>query len=124
MPAQLKTTFSAICTALKSTDMLLTMGPATTNNLDAETVNKHFDIITFQMYYSTSLPEEFINYGISPDAFAYGAKFESHFQTAAEAYKQMQTYGFKTVTTWRLNSTYYINEQDEQLFLSKLVKGN
>jgi hypothetical protein len=123
-PAQFKTTFSAVGPALKSADMLLTMGPATTNNLDAETVNKHFDIIAFQMYYSTSLPEDFINYGISPDAFAYGAKFESHFQTATEAYKQMQTYGFKTVTTWRLNSTYYINEQDEQLSLSKLVNGN
>ena len=101
--------------------MLLTMCPATTSNLDAETVSDHFDIIAFQMYYSTELPEEFINYGIRPDAFAYGAKFESGFQTAAAAYEQMQTYGFKAVTTWRLNSGNYIYEQDQQLALSKLV---
>ena len=100
------------------------MGPATTNNLDAQTVNEHFDIIAFQMYSSTSLPGEFVNYGVSPDAFAYGAKFESEVQTAANAYEQMQTYGFKAVTTWRLNSGNYIYEQDQQLSLSKLVKGS
>jgi hypothetical protein len=122
--AQFKTTFSAVGSALKDAGMLLTMGPATTNNLDAQTVSEHFDIITFQMYYSTSLPEEFVTYGISPDAFAYGAKFESEFQTAADAYAQMQTYGFKAVTTWRLNSGNYIFEQNEQLSLSKLVKGS
>ena len=122
--AQFKTTFSAVGPALKDAGMLLTMGPATTNNLDAQTVNEHFDIIAFQMYSSTSLPGEFVNYGVSPDAFAYGAKFESEVQTAANAYEQMQTYGFKAVTTWRLNSGNYIYEQDQQLSLSKLVKGS
>lgn len=122
--AQFKTTFSAVGPALKDAGMLLTMGPATTNNLDAQTVSEHFDIIAFQMYSRTSLPGEFINYGISPDAFAYGAKFESDFQTAANAYKQMQIYGFKAVTTWRLNSGNYIFEQDQQLSLSKLVKSS
>ncbi len=130
--AQFKTTFSAVGSALKAAGMLLTMGPATTNNLHAETVNNHFDIIAFQMYYSSSLPEEFVSYGIRPDAFAYGAKFEANgpsspdgtgMQTAPEAYEQMQTYGFKAVTTWRLNSQNYIFEQDQQLALSKLVKG-
>lgn len=120
--AQFKTTFSVVGPALKDASMLLTMGPATTNNLDAQTVSEHFDIIAFQMYYSTSLPGEFVNYGISADAFAYGAKFESNFQTAADAYKEMLTYGFKAVTTWRLNSKNYIFEQDQQLSLSKLVK--
>jgi len=120
---QFKTTFSAVGPALKSAGMLLTMGPATTNHLDPQTVNEQFDIIAFQMYYSTSLPEQFVNYGISPDAFAYGAKFESDYQKAPEAYSQMQKYGFKAETTWRLNSSNYIYEQDQQLILSGLVKG-
>jgi hypothetical protein len=127
--AQFKTTFSAVGPALKSAGMLLTMGPATTDNLDPQTVNDHFDIIAFQMYYSTSLPLEFVGYGIVPDAFAFGAKFEDGqsgpngpgFQTAAQAFKMMQTYGFKAVTTWRLNSENYIFEQDQQLALSQLV---
>jgi hypothetical protein len=131
--AQFKTTFSAVGPALKKAGMLLTMGPATTNNLDAETVNEHFDIIAFQMYSSTSLPGDFVSYGIHPDAFAYGAKFEAGepstptgpgVQTATQAFQQMQTYGFKAVTTWRLNSQNYITEQDSQLALSKLVRGS
>jgi hypothetical protein len=131
--AQFKTTFSAVGPALKAAGMLLTMGPATTSNLDADTVNSQFDIIAFQMYYSNDLPGEFVKYGISPDAFAYGAKFEADgpgvatspgFQTAAEAYQGMQTYGFKAVTTWRLNSQNYITEQDSQLELATLVKGS
>ncbi len=133
--AQFKTTFSAVGPALKNAGMLLTMGPATTNNLDAQTVNEHFDIIAFQMYSSTSLPGQFVNYGIKPDAFAYGAKFEASeavknptgkekgVQSATEAFGEMSTYGFKAVTTWRLNSQNYIFEQDQQLALSKLVKG-
>jgi hypothetical protein len=130
--AQFKTTFSAVGPALKAAGMLLTMGPATDNNLDAQTVNEHFDIIAFQMYSSTSLPGTFVSDGINPDAFAYGAKFEADHpstpngqghQTATDAYQQMQTYGFKAVTTWRLNSQNYIFEQDQQLELSKLVKG-
>lgn len=131
--AQFKTTFFAVGPALKAAGMLLTMGPATTHNLDPQTVNEHFDIIAFQMYSSTSLPGEFVSCGIRPDAFAYGAKFEAPgpstpcgagVQTAAEAFEQMQTYGFKAVTTWRLNSENYITEQDQQLALSKLVKGS
>jgi Glycosyl hydrolases family 18 len=131
-PAQFKTTFSAVGPALKAAGMLLTMCPATDNNLDFDTVNEHFDIIAFQMYASTSLPATFIADGVVPDAFAYGAKFEADQQstptgpgdqTAAEAYEGMQTYGFKAVTTWRLNSQNYITEQDSQLELSKLVRG-
>jgi len=130
---QFKTTFSAVGSVLKDAGMLLTMGPATTNNLDPETVNDHFEIIAFQMYYSNSLPGEFVNYGIKSDAFAYGAKFEANGQsnpngqgqqTAAQAYAGMQTYGFKAVTTWRLNSQNYIFEEDQQLALSQLVKGS
>ena len=129
---QFKATFCAVGQALKAAGMLLTMGPATTDNLDAQTVNENFDIIAFQMYYSTSLPGEFLAYGISPDAFAYGAKFEAAgpstpngtgVQTATNAYAEMQTYGFKAATTWRLNSQNYIFEQDQQLAFSKLVKG-
>lgn len=131
--AQFKTTFSVVGSMLKSAGMLLTMGPATTNNLDVQTVNEHFDIIAFQMYYSNSLPQEFVSYGISPNAFAYGAKFEARessppkgvgVQNANDAYAGMQTYGFKAVTTWRLNSQNYIFEQDQQLKLSGLVKGS
>ena len=121
--AQFKTTFSAVGPALKANGMLLTMGPATTHNLDPDTVNQHFDIIAFQMYYSTSLPGQFVDYGIQPDAFAYGAKFESGFQTAENAFDQMQTYGFKAVTTWRLNSSNYVYEQDQYKALAKLVLG-
>ena len=127
---QFKTTFSAVGSALKAAGMLLTMAPATTENLDPETVTDHFDIIAFQMYYSTSLPSQFFDLHIAPDAFANGAKFEAGeasppngpgIQTAIEAFQQMQTYGFKAVTTWRLNSQNYIFEQDQQLALSKLV---
>jgi hypothetical protein len=121
--AQFKTTFSAVGPALKTNGMLLTMGPATTNHLDPDTVNQHFDVIAFQMYYSTSLPGEFVDYGIQPDAFAYGAKFESSFQTADNAYAEMQTYGFKAVTSWRLNSGNYVYEQDQYKALAKLVLG-
>src|ERR1044071_9731158 len=130
--AQFKTTFSAVGPALKAAGMLLTMCPATTNNLDPDTVNEHFDIIAFQMYSSTSLPGDFVAIKIRPDAFAYGAKFEAPdhstphgagVQTATEAFEQMRANGFKAVTTWRLNSENYITEQDQQLALSKLVKG-
>jgi hypothetical protein len=122
--AQFKTTFSAVGSALKSAGMLLTMAPATDNNLDPGTVNDHFDIIAFQMYYSTSLPATFIADGIKPDAFAYGAKFESEFQAAADAYTQMQQYGFRAVTTWRLNSSNFVYEQDQYKALEKLVRGS
>jgi hypothetical protein len=131
--AQFKTTFCALGPKLKAEKMLLTMCPATTNNLDPETVSEHFDIIAFQMYSSTSLPKQFVDLNISPDAFAYGAKFEAGqkstptgpgVQTTAQAFQGMQTYGFKAVTTWRLNSQNYITEQDQQLALSKLVRGS
>jgi hypothetical protein len=131
--AQFKTTFSAVGSALKTAEMLLTMAPATTNNLDPKTVNDRFDIIAFQMYYSTSLPKDFFDLHIAPATYAHGAKFEAAkasppngpgVQTATEAFQQMQTYGFKAVTTWRLNSQNYIFEQDQQLALSKLVKGH
>lgn len=119
--AQFKTAFSAVGAALRQAGMLLTMGPATTNNLDPETVNDYFDIIAFQMYFSTDLPGEFVDYGINPDAFAYGAKFESEFQTADQAYQQMQTYSFKAATTWRLNSSNFVYEQDQYKSLAKLI---
>lgn len=119
---QFKAAFSAVGAALKSAGMLLTMGPATTNNLDPATVNEYFDVIAFQMYYSTTLPGEFVDYGIEPDAFAYGAKFESQFQSAENAHAQMQAYGFKAVTTWRLNSSDYVYEQDQYKILAGLVK--
>lgn len=76
---QYKRTFSVLGPTLKKDRMLLTIGPVTTNNWDSETVNDHFDIITFQMYYSNSLPGQFINYSITPDKFVYGAKFEGSF---------------------------------------------
>lgn len=130
---QFKTTFSALGSELKTAGMLLTLAPATTANLDPKTVSDHFDIIAFQMYYSTSLPKDFLDLHIVPDAFAHGAKFEAEeasppngpgLQTATQAFKQMQTYGFKSVTSWRLNSQNYIFEQDQQLALSKLVKAH
>lgn len=131
--AQFTTTFSALGPALKAEGMLLTLAPATTSHLDVKTVSDHFDIIAFQMYYSTSLPGEFATLKVKPDAFAYGAKFEAAeestangegVQTAANAFQEMKTYGFKAVTTWRLNSQNYIFEQDQQLALSKLVRGS
>lgn len=121
---QFKVIFTALGTALKKAGMLLTMAPATDANIDVPTVNDHFDIIAFQMYYSTYLPTMFVQDGVKPDKFAYGAKFESNFQTAENAYQQMQSYGFKAVTMWRLNSDNYVYEQDQQLVLSKLVKGS
>lgn len=129
---QFAVTFGAVGPALHAAGMLLTMGPATTNHLDATTVNEQFDVIAFQMYYSTALPGQFVKYGISPAAFAYGAKFEGSasggasgagHQTADDAFAQMQQYGFKASTTWRLNSTNYITEQDQYLALSALIRS-
>lgn len=133
--AQFKATFTAVGEAFKKAGLILTMGPATTNNLDVETVNNYFDVIAFQMYFSTSLPRQFVGIGVKPDAFAYGAKFEAThkftnptgkeagMQTAVEAFQGMQNFDFKAVTTWRMNSQNYIFEQDQQLALSKLVFG-
>ena len=120
---QFKTTFCAVGPALKQAGMLLTMGPATTDHLDPQTVNDHFDIIAFQMYSSNSLPGQFVNCGIDPAAFAYGVSFEAAVLTADQAFAEMQEYGFKAVTTWRLNSGNYIYEQDQYAALAKLVKG-
>lgn len=121
--AQFAMTFGALGPALRSKGMLLTMGPATTDNLDPATVNAQFDIIAFQMYYSTMLPGEFVDYGIVPDAFAYGVKFESNFQTAAQAHALMQQYGMKAAMTWRLNSSDYVYEQDQYKALAGLIRG-
>jgi hypothetical protein len=129
--AQFKTTFSAVGAAFRQAGLLLTMCPAILENLDAETVNDNFDIIAFQIYANENLPQQFLNFGIKPDAFAYGAKFEADsdsqpdgagHQTAENAFQQMLTYGFKAATTWRLNSQNYIFEQDQQLALSTLLK--
>ena len=100
-PAQFKVTFSAVGKALKAAGLLLTFSPATDNNMDAETVSNHFDIISFQLYSNTKWPAEFIKDGVKPDNFAYGAMFEVNqgtttpFQDADNAYSEMQKFGFK-----------------------------
>jgi len=101
---------------------LLTLSPAEVGNLDAPTVNSAFDFVTLQLYAGIS-PQEFIDAGIQADLLAYGAKFESGFQTAQEAYEGYQAGGYAVATQWRLNSTNFHFEQAQQMILYQLVWG-
>ncbi|MGA9581453.1 MAG: glycosyl hydrolase family 18 protein [Allosphingosinicella sp.] len=101
---------------------VLTLSPAEVGNLDAPTVNSAFDFVNLQLYAGIS-PQEYIDAGIQADLLAYGAKFESGFQTAQEAYEGYQAGGYAVATQWRLNSDNFRFEQAQQMILYQLIQG-
>lgn len=100
----------------------LTLSPASVGNLDAQTVNTYFDFVTVQLYSGFSPASEFTNAGINQALLAYGAKFESNYQTAQDAYNKAVAGGYTIITQWRLNSDNFVFEQDQQKALYKLAK--
>lgn len=102
---------------------LLTLSPAEVGNLDAPTVNSAFDFVNLQLYAGIS-PQDYINAGIQADLLAYGAKFESGFQTAQEAYEGYRAGGYAVATQWRLNSDNFHFEQAQQMILYQLIQGS
>lgn len=108
----------------KSTDkrLYLTLSPAEVGNLDAAAVNANVDFLNLQLYSGFTTPGEFETVGVNSDLFAYGAKFESNYQTANEAYQDnAKKYQYKIFTNWRLNSNNFAFEQTQQQDLYKLV---
>jgi len=99
----------------------LTLSPASVDNLDATTVNNYFDFVALQLYSGFTFPIEFIQAGVNKNLLAYGAKFESNYQTAENAYNEAQKLGYTTYTQWRLNSDNFIYEQDQQVDLYERV---
>ena len=107
----------------------LTISPAVADNLDADAINEYVDFINLQLYSGFTIPFEFTRIGINSDLFAYGAKFEGisppdnkGYQTAEEAYKDNnEKYHYSRFTNWRLNSSNFVFEQDQQQQLYKLV---
>jgi GH18 family chitinase len=103
----------------------LTFSPAETGNLDANAVNNHIDFVNLQLYSTFTYPHGFESVGINPNLFAYGAKFESEYQTAIKAYQDNKNnYHYYIFTCWRLNSDNYIFEQAQQQQLYKLCHDN
>jgi hypothetical protein len=77
----------------------LTLSPAEVGNLDAAVVNDNMDFLNLQLYYDSALPSLFKSAGVNPKLFAYGAKFESGFQTAQKAFDDNRKhYGYETST--------------------------
>lgn len=100
----------------------LTLSPAEVGNLDAAAVNKNVEFLNLQLYSGFTSPGDFKNAGVNPSLFAYGAKWESDFQTAQQAYTDNQTnYQYNVFTCWRLNSSNYQFEQKQQQLLYQLV---
>jgi GH18 family chitinase len=100
----------------------LTLSPAVADNLDATAINNNVDFINLQLYSGFTTPGEFTAIGVNPKLFAYGAKFESNFQTASGAYQDnQQNYQYPIFTCWRLNSDNYQFEQQQQQELYRLV---
>lgn len=100
----------------------LTLSPAEVGNLDATAVNNNVDFLNLQLYSGFTFPRDFKNAGVNSDLFAYGAKFESNYQTAQEAYNDNKTnYHYSIFTCWRLNSDNFDFEQAQQKQLYRLV---
>ncbi|MBC8029568.1 MAG: glycoside hydrolase family 18 protein [Pyrinomonadaceae bacterium] len=100
----------------------LTLSPAAVGNLDPTAVNNNVDFLNLQLYSGFTNPSQFQSAGVSGFKFAYGAKFESGFQTAEEAYQDNETnYQFSIFTNWRLNSDNFEFEQSQQQRLYQLV---
>lgn len=123
---QFITLFNAIGTAFRNAPKkyYLTLSPANVGNLDAATVNDNFDFVNLQLYSGFTTPTSFQQAGINPALFAYGAKFESNYQTAQEAVDDNNNhYQYPVMINWRLNSGNFVFEQDQQVSLYQLFKG-
>lgn len=100
----------------------LTLSPASVGNLDATAVNNNMDFVNLQLYSGFTSPSDFEEAGVNPKLFAYGAKFESNYQTASQAFQDnRQNYQYNVFTNWRLNSNNFQFEQTQQQELYKLV---
>lgn len=100
----------------------LTISPAVADNLDATAVNGYVDFVNLQLYSGFTYPAAFTGIGINQGLLAYGAKFESGYQTAQAAVKDNQAnYHYPIYTSWRLNSNNFVFEQAQQQALYDLV---
>lgn len=106
--------------------LLLTISPASFDNMDAPAVNRNVDFVNLQLYSGFTSPDDFP--GVDATLFAYGAKFETTggkgYQTAQEAFLENNGpggYGFNNYTAWRLNSDNFVYEQTQQAALHGLV---
>ena len=98
----------------------LTLSPASPGNLDVGAVNRNVDFLNLQLYSGFTSPSDYS--GVNADLFAYGAKFESGYQTAQQAYDDNKAnYHYSVFTQWRLNSDNYQFEQTQQQELHSLV---
>jgi GH18 family chitinase len=98
----------------------LTLSPASPGNLDVGAVNRNVDFLNLQLYSGFTSPSDYS--GVNADLFAYGAKFESGYQTAQQAYDDNKAnYHYSVFTQWRLNSGNYQFEQTQQQELHSLV---
>lgn len=123
--AQMTTFLNAVGAAFRaetSRKLYLTLAPVTAQNLDATAVNSNADFLSLQLYGGTS-PDAYTSIGINQNLLAYGAKFESAYQTATQAYAEFQQGGYTVATQWRLNSDNFEFEQDNQVELYKLIHG-
>jgi Glycosyl hydrolases family 18 len=117
--------FSALGAAFRTQGPVfdLTLSPAVASNLDGPTVNENITYLNLQLYSGFTEPGDFTGIGIRQDLLAYGAKFESGYQTAAEAHQAATAGGYSVITQWRLNSDNFVFEQDQQVTLHRLASS-
>lgn len=109
----------------QKTKFYLTLSPASSEHINANAINENVDFINMQLYFSNRVPVWYEEAGVDSDLFAYGAKFESNYQTAQQAYDDnRKNFGYSIFTVWRLNSGNYEFEQDQQKDLHQLVFGS
>lgn len=123
---QFKLLINAIGAEFKkqSEKFYLTLAPASVGKLDARSVNDNVDWVTLQLYSGFTSPEGLIRAGANENLFAYGAKFESSYQTAQQAFNaNNQNYKHPIYRCWRLSSGNFDFEQDQQKELHNLVFG-
>ena len=127
--AQFKMLFSTMGPIFQAQGLKLSMCPQYTGNLDPDTVNAYFDMVTLQVYGGASR-QQFIQAGVNADLLVYGAKFESighgditPYQDAQQAQQAMASGSYDSVVQWRINSGDFQFEQAQQMILYQLVKG-
>jgi hypothetical protein len=122
---QFRLLFNAVGAAFKKQrdrHFYLTLSPAEVGNLDATAVNNNVDFVNLQLYSGFTTPGMFTQAGVNASLFAYGAKFESDYQTAQQAYQDNKAnYQYPVFTAWRLNSDNFVFEQRQQQVLYRLV---
>ena len=115
--------FTAVGQAFRSQSppLELTLSPAAADNLDASAVNDNVAVVNLQLYSGFTFKEQFTRIGIDEKLLAYGAKFESDYQSADDAYHDAVAGQYDVITQWRLNSGNFIYEQDQQKELHALA---